>query len=93
MTLRVRGALAHRRLVTEVGGNTARVDVPYYRVRTVEREASASRHSTWRITFSRVGSPGAEIEVTVHSAIFAGLDLDGVFTTEDLMRLRHPSTG
>jgi hypothetical protein len=29
--------------------------------------------------------------VTVHSAIFAGLDLDGVFTAEDLMRLRHPS--
>ena len=68
------------------------MDDPYYRVRTVEREASPAGHSTWRITFSRVGSPDGEVDVTVHSAIFAGLDLDGIFTTEDLMRLRHPST-
>jgi hypothetical protein len=67
------------------------VDDSSYRVRTVEREAPPEGDSTWRITFSRIGSPNVEIQVTVHPAIFARLDLDGMFTTGDLMRLRHPS--
>ena len=46
----------------------------------------------WQLRFSRVGALTEEVDVTVHSAVFAGLDLDGVFTAEDLMRLRHPST-
>jgi hypothetical protein len=68
------------------------MDDPYYRVLTVERQPLRSGQSAWRISFSRVGAPDGKIDVTVHSAIFAGLDLDAIFSAKDLMRLRQPST-
>jgi hypothetical protein len=61
-----------------------------YRVQNVDRSTSPGQTSRWTLRFVRWGpsdDPGV-IEVTVPSAVFAGLDLDGDYTREQVETLK-----
>jgi hypothetical protein len=60
-----------------------------YHVHTVQRSSGPYGKTIWRVTFLRVGSRRETLDVTLHSAVFATLDLEAIFTAEDLMRLRE----
>ena len=58
-----------------------------YLVRHIDRSTTASGSAAWTVTFQRVGGSDDVVELKLHSAVFASLDLDAVFTARDLMRL------
>jgi hypothetical protein len=62
-----------------------------YRIRGVERTTSAhTTTSRWTLRFVRrgVADVSSVIEVTVPSAVFAGLDLDADYTLEQVEKLK-----
>lgn len=60
-----------------------------YHVRHVERVTSPSGGSSWKLTFLRLGRPElATIEMKVNSAVFSAMDLEAVYSAQDLIRLR-----
>jgi hypothetical protein len=58
-----------------------------YTVRHIDRSTTASGAAAWTVTFQRVGGSDDLVELKLHSAVFASLDLDAVYTAHDLMRL------
>jgi hypothetical protein len=62
-----------------------------YRIQGVERTTSAhAASSRWTLRFVRRGGADVPsvIEVTIPSAVFAGLDLDADYTLEQVEKLK-----
>jgi hypothetical protein len=72
---------------------TAMHEPARYQVRQIQRAVGPYGKTIWKITFHRVGAPSETLELTVHSAIFSGMDLDAEYTGEDLVRLREAGGG
>jgi hypothetical protein len=80
--------MADAQRVDPQGFRARPIEPARYQVRQVQRRTGPYGKPIWKITFQRVGAPRETVDLTVHSVIFSGMDLDAEYTAEDLVRLR-----